>query len=233
MSIHISAEIGQIAPTVLMPGDPLRAQFFAETFLEDAVCFNRVRGMLGYTGTFSGKRVSTMGSGMGAPSFSIYMNELVREYDVKTVIRVGTCGALQPDLEIGDVILAIAASTDSHINRLQFGGVDYAPHADFGLLSKAHDAAWGLGSRLHVGSVVSSDIFYPDDPASWDVWAKYGVLAIEMETSALYTIAAKHKVAALSILTVSNSLVTHMEAPAKERERGYSQMAEIALSIIS
>ena len=232
MSIHIGAEKGQIAPIVLMPGDPRRAQFFAETLLEDAACFNEVRGMLGYTGSFNGKRISIMGSGMGIPSFSIYMTELVRFYGVKTVIRVGTCGALQADLKLGDVILAMSASTDSNVNRLRFKGMDYAPHPDFELLRKAHSAAQARGLNVRVGNVFSGDTFYDDDPDWWKLWADYGVLAVDMETSALYTLGAKLGVATLALMTVSDSLVEHREAPAGERERGYSLMAEIALEIL-
>ena len=231
MSIHIGAEPGQIARTVLMPGDPLRAKYFAETLLEDAVCFNEVRGMLGYTGQYKGKAVSFMGSGMGMPTLSIYINELVTEYNVKTIIRVGTCGAFQPYLKIGDIVLAMTASTDSHVNKLRFGGMDYAPAANFDLLLKAYETAKELGIDAHVGGMFAGDTFYHDDPGWWKKWADYGVLVVEMETSALYTLAAKFKIAALSILTVSDSLVTGEAASAEQREKGYSKMAEIALEI--
>ena len=208
MSIHIGAELGQIASTVLMPGDPMRAKHFAETMLENAVCFNEVRGMLGYTGQYKGKSVSVMGSGMGMPTLSIYVNELVTEYNVKSIIRVGTCGAFQPYLKIGDVVLAMTSSTDSYVNKLRFGGMDYAPAASFDLLLKAYEAAQKLGIRVHVGGMFAGDTFYNDDPDWWKIWAEYGVLVVEMETNALYTLAAKFKVDALSILTVSDSLVT-------------------------
>ncbi|NIM92179.1 MAG: purine-nucleoside phosphorylase [Anaerolineales bacterium] len=231
MSIHIGAKEGQIAPTVLLPGDPLRAKHFAETMLEDAVCYNEVRGMLGYTGHYEGKRVSVMGSGMGIPSMSIYVHELVNDYQVKTLIRVGTCGALQPDLKIGDIVLAMAGSTDSHINRLRFAGMDYAPTASFHLLLKAYEMAKELGLSVNAGSVFSGDTFYDDDPEWWKKWAAYGALVVDMETAGLYTLAAKFKVDALSIMTVSNSLVTGEESTAQQRERDFTQMAKIALEI--
>jgi len=231
MSIHIGAEPGQIAHTVLLPGDPMRAKFFAETLLEDAICFNKVRGMLGFTGHYGDKRVSVMGSGMGIPSLSIYVNELVSDYGVTTLMRVGTCGALQPDLEIGDIVLAMSASTDSHVNRLRFGGMDYAPTANFDLLMRAHKAAHALGIKVRVGGMFSSDTFYEDDPDWWKLWAAYGALVCEMETAGLYTLAAKANVRALSILTISDSLVTGAAATSEDREKSYSKMAEIALAI--
>ena len=229
MSIHIGADKRDIAPSILLPGDPLRAKFIAETLLEKPTCFNEVRGMLGFTGTYQGKRVSVMGTGMGIPSHSIYVHELIAEYDVKTLIRVGTCGALQPDLEIGDVVLAMSASTDSHVNRLRFDGMDFAPTASFELLLKAHEAAKAGGADVRVGNIVSSDTFYHDDPESWKRWAAFGVLAVEMETAGLYTLAAKFKVDALSILTVTDNLTTHERVSSEQRERGFSRMAEIAL----
>lgn len=231
VSIHIGAEPGQIAPTVLLPGDPRRAKFIAETLLDDATCFNEVRGMLGYTGSYGGKRVSVMGTGMGIPSHSIYVHELIAEHHVKRLIRVGTCGALQPDLEIGDVVLAMAASTDSHVNKLRFDGCDFAPTASFSLLLDAHEAATARGIGVRVGGILSSDTFYDDDPDSWRKWAAFGTLVVEMETAGLYTLAAKFGVDALSILTVSDSLVTHVATSAEEREKGFIRMAEIALEI--
>jgi purine-nucleoside phosphorylase len=231
VSIHIAAKEGQIAPTVLLPGDPLRAKHIAETMLENAVCYNEVRGMLGYTGRYEGKRVSVMGSGMGIPSLSIYVHELVTEYHVKTLIRVGTCGALQPDLKLGDIVLAVSGSTDSHINKLRFEGMDYAPTASFQLLLKAYETAKELGDRVYVGSIFTSDTFYADDPEWWKRWAAYGALAVEMETVGLYTLAAKFKVDALSVLTVSDHLVTGERSTTQQRERGFTQMAKIALDI--
>ena len=222
MSIHIGATQGQIAPTILLPGDPMRAKHFAETMLEDVICFNEVRGMLGYTGRYGDKLVSVMGSGMGIPTLSIYVNELVNEYGVKTLIRVGTCGAFQPYLKLGDIVLAMSASTDSNINRLRFDGMDYAPTAHFPLLLKAYAAALQRQARVYVGGMFSSDTFYHDDPDWWKKWADYGVLVVEMETSALYTLAAKFKIDALTILTVSDSLATGESALQRLRraERG-------------
>jgi purine-nucleoside phosphorylase len=231
VSIHIGAKQGQIAPTVLLPGDPLRAKNFAETMLVDVICYNEIRGMLGYTGRYGDKRVSVMGTGMGMPTLSIYVNELVTEYEVKTLIRVGTCGALQPYLKVGDIVLAMTASTDSHINKLRFGGMDFAPAASFDLLLKAYEAAKERGINVHVGSIFSSDTFYGDDPDWWKKWAAYGALVCEMETNGLYTLAAKFKVDALSVLTVSDSLVTGEFSTAEQRERDFPQMAKIALEI--
>ncbi|MBN1140158.1 MAG: purine-nucleoside phosphorylase [Anaerolineae bacterium] len=231
MSMHIGAKQGEIAPTVLLPGDPLRARFFAETMLGDAVCFNQVRGMLGYTGYYAGQRVSVMGTGMGIPSSSIYIHELISDYQVKTLIRVGTCGALQPDLGIGDIVLAMAASTDSNINRLVFQGMDFAPTASFELLLAAYQAAEARAIPVRVGSILSSDRFYIDDPDWWKQWAAYGTMACEMETAGLYTLAAKFGVRALAVLTVSDSLVTKAAATAEQRERNFTRMAEIALQV--
>ena len=231
MSIHIGAEKGQIAPTVLLPGDPMRARAIAETMLEDVVCYNEVRGMLGFTGRYRDKRVSVMGSGMGIPTLSIYVNELVADYGVKTLIRVGTCGAFQPDLKVGDIVLAMTASTDSHINKLRFKGMDYAPAASFDLLLKAYEVARERGIQVQVGPIFSGDTFYGDDPDWWKQWAAFGVLVCEMESNGLYTLAAKFSVDALSILTVSDSLVTGELATAEQRERDFPLMAEIALEI--
>lgn len=231
MSIHIGASPGQIAPTILLPGDPLRARHIAQTMLEDAFCFNEVCGMLGFTGYHEGKRVSIMGTGMGMPTLSIYVNELVSEYGVKTLIRVGTCGAFQPYLKVGDLVLPMTSSTNSHVNKLRFHGMDYAPAASFPLLLKAYEAAKARTARVFVGGIFSSDTFYTDDPDAWKIWADYGALVTEMETNALYTLAAKFKVDALSILTVSDSLVTGESATPEQRERDFPLMAEIALEI--
>ena len=231
MSIHIAAKQGEIAPTVLLPGDPLRAKHIAETMLEDVFVYNEVRGMLGYTGRYGDKRVSVMGSGMGIPTLSIYVHELVTEYQVKTLIRVGTCGAFQPYLKIGDIVLPMTSSTDSHINKLRFQGMDYAPAASFDLLLKAYETAKERGVRIFVGGIFASDQFYHDDPEWWMIWADYGVLTVEMETSALYTLAAKFKVDALSVLTVSDLLVSGEFASTEQRERGFKQRAEIALEV--
>jgi purine-nucleoside phosphorylase len=187
--------------------------------------------MWGYTGRYGDKEISVMGSGMGMPTLSIYVNEMLSQYGVKTLIRVGTCGAFQPYLKIGDIVLAMAASTDSSINKLRFGGMDYAPVADFKLLQKAVQSARECGVEPYVGGIFSGDTFYHDDPDWWKKWADYGILVCEMESSALYTLAAKYKVSALSILTVSDSLATGEESPPAQREKSFTQMAEIALAI--
>jgi purine-nucleoside phosphorylase len=231
MSYHIAAQPGQIAPTILLPGDPMRAKFIAETFFTDAFCFNTIRGMLGFTGEYQGKRVSVMGTGMGMPTLSIYVNELINDYGVTTLMRVGTCGAFQPYLKVGDLILPMTSSTNSQVNRLRFNGMDYAPAASFPLLLKAYEAAQARGANVYVGGIFSSDTFYTDDPGWWKFWAGYGLLATEMETTALYTLAAKFHVAALTILTVSDSLATGEFATAEQRERNFPLMAEIALEI--
>ena len=231
MSIHIGAEQGQIAPTILLPGDPLRARHIAETMLEDAICFNEVRGMLGYTGSYKDRRVSVMGSGMGQPSLAIYLNELVIDYGVKTLIRIGTCGAFQPYLKVGDIVLPLTASTDSHMNRLRFKGMDYAPAASFDLLLKAYEAFRARGTSVYVGGIFSGDTFYNDDPDWWKIWAEFGALVCEMETNSLYTLAAKFKVDALSLLTVSDNIVTGESSTAEQRERDFPLTAKIALEI--
>lgn len=228
MSIHIGAKPGEIAETVLLPGDPLRAKYIAETFLENPVCYNEVRGMYGYTGTYKGKRISVQGTGMGAPSISIYVNELIQSYDVKNLIRVGTCGAIQKDVKVRDVILAMSASTDSRMNQLTFKGIDYAPTANFDLLKKAYDAGVEKGLDLKVGNVFTADTFYNDN-AEHEKWAKYQILAIEMESSALYTLAAKYGRKALSVLTVSDHIITGEETTSEERQTTFNEMIEVAL----
>lgn len=229
MSIHIAAKPGQIADRILLPGDPLRAKFIAETFLEGAECFNEVRNMLGFTGTFKGVRVSVMGTGMGMPSLSIYVNELIRDYGVKKLIRVGTCGALRAEVKLRDTILAMSSSTDSAINRIRFNGMDYAPTASFPLLMNAWEAARESGFSPFVGPVLSSDSFYTENPEQWKLWAKFGVIGVEMETAELYTLAAKYDVQALSILTVSDHLVTKEMTSSAERQTSFKTMVETAL----
>ena len=231
MSIHINAKTGEIAKTVLLPGDPLRAKFVAEKLLENARCYNTVRGMLGFTGEYKGKTVSVQGTGMGIPSISIYAHELITGYNVQNLIRVGSCGSIQPNLRLKDVILAMSASTDSNVNKMRFQGKDYAPAASFTLLKNAYAAAEKLGIAVHVGSIFSTDLFYHDDPDYWKVWADYNILALEMESAALYTLAAKFKVNALSLLTVSDQLITGEASSSDEREKSFTQMIEIALEI--
>ncbi|HET8559473.1 MAG TPA: purine-nucleoside phosphorylase [Marmoricola sp.] len=229
MSIHLAAAPGDIAPTVLLPGDPLRARWIAETFLDGAKCYSEVRGMYGYTGTWQGTPVSVQGSGMGQPSLAIYVNELFDEYDVQQVVRVGSCGALSPDLSLRDVVLASGACTDSSMNRLRFHGLDYAPVADFALLRAAYDAATTLGVTPHVGLVLSSDSFYSPRPELVQPLADHGVLAVEMEASALYTLAASRRRRALTVCTVSDHIVNGNQTSAAERERSFEPMVEIAL----
>lgn len=229
MSIHIAAKPGQIADRILLPGDPLRAKFIAETFLEGAERFNEVRNMFGYTGAYKGIKVSVMGTGMGMPSLSIYVNELIRDYGVKKLIRVGTCGGMHRDINIRDMILAMSASTDSAVNKIRFNGMDYAPTANFSLLMNCWDAAKENGFNPYVGPVLSSDSFYTEDPEQWKLWARFGVLGVEMETAELYTLAAKYGVQALSILTVSDHLVTGEVTSSEERQLTFKAMLETAL----
>ena len=231
MSIHIGASKGDIAETILLPGDPLRAKWIAESFFENPVCFNEVRGMLGYTGTYQGKRVSVMGTGMGVPSISIYAHELITQFGVKNLIRVGSSGSYQEHIKIRDVVLAMAASSNSGVNELRFGGADYAPTANFELFQKAVDAAKKKNIPIKAGNVFTSDEFYADDFESYKKWSKFGVLCVEMETAGLYTVAAKHNAKALTILTISDSLVTGEHTTSKERETTFKDMIEIALEL--
>ncbi|TCB98877.1 purine-nucleoside phosphorylase [Micromonospora zingiberis] len=233
MSTHIGAKPGEIAERVLMPGDPLRAKWIAETFLEGASCYSTVRGMLGFTGRWNGVEVSVQGSGMGMPSASIYAHELVNEYGVKSLIRVGSCGALTEDLQLRDVIAASGSSTDSNMNRVRFDGlIDYAPVADFGLLRTSVEVAERRGIAMRVGPILAADAFYTDRPDLYDRLADYGVLAVEMESAALYTIAARFKARALTLLTVSDHIKTGEKTTSQEREQTFSQMVEIALDTI-
>lgn len=229
MSIHISASRGDVAEAILLPGDPLRAQYIAETFLDKPVRFNQVRNMFGYTGTWKGQRVSVMGTGMGMPSLSIYVNELIRDYGVKKLVRVGTCGGLHASVQVRDVILGLSASTDSAVNKVRFRGMDYAPAPSFRLLNAAYQAALARKVPVHVGKIVSSDSFYTFDPNQWKLWAQFGVLGVEMEAAELYTLAAQHGVEALAVLTVSDHLVTGGDTSSEERERSFGAMVELGL----
>lgn len=231
MSTHIGAKEGQIAETILLPGDPLRAKYIADNYLEDVICYNEVRGMYGYTGTYKGKRISVQGTGMGVPSISIYVNELIQSYGVKKLIRVGTCGAIQENIKVRDVILAMTSCTTSGINRRRFNGMDFAPAASFKLLKKAYDVAEEKGIPVTVGNILTSDLFYDDIPNSFKMWADYGVLAIEMESTALYTLGAKYGVDTLSILTVSDNIITGEETNSDERQKTFTKMMEIALEL--
>lgn len=229
MSLHIGAQPGEIADFVLMPGDPLRAEWIAETFLEEVRCYNRIRGMLGFTGTFRGQRVSVQGSGMGIPSALIYYTELIREYGVKTIIRVGTAGALQKGLQLRDIVIALSASTTSGINSEVFAHGEFSPTADFNLLEQALEGARKLGISYTAGNILSADTFYPLPEGSYKPWADHGVLCVEMETAGLYTLAARHGVRALSILTISDSLVSGEQTSPEQRERSFSDMVNLAL----
>jgi purine-nucleoside phosphorylase len=229
MSLHINAPDNSIASTVLMPGDPLRAKFIADTYLENPTCYNEVRGMLGFTGTYRGERISVQGSGMGMPSIAIYATELIKEYRVANLIRVGTCGAMQPNVQMRDIVLAQTASTDSSSNKDTFRGWDFAPCADFFLLQNAYETARRAGIAPHVGNILSTDVFYREDKSVTDRLIQHGVLAVEMESSALYTIAARHQARALSVLTVSDHLLTGESTSAEERQTSFRAMMEIAL----
>ncbi len=207
----------------------MRAKYIAETFLQDIVQYNNVRGMLGFTGTYKGKKVSVQGTGMGVPSIGIYSHELIAEYGCKNLIRVGTAGSLQENVKIRDVVLAMSASTDSAINKLRFNGADYAPTANAELLFKAYEVGKAKGLSMKAGNILTSDTFYGDEPEAWKKWAKFGVLCVEMETAQLYTTAAKFGVNALTILTISDSLVTGEATSAEERQLTFNDMIEVAL----
>ena len=229
MSVHIAAKNGEIADTVLLPGDPKRAKWIAENFLENAVCYTDIRGMLGFTGTYKGKRISVQGTGMGIPSMSIYITELMKDYGVKTLIRVGSAGSYQEDVKIRDIVVALSASTDSNINNRRFKGASFAPTVNFDLLSKVLKTAEEKNIKIKAGNILTSDEFYNDDPSYFKKWAEFGVLAVEMETAALYTLASKYKAKALSILTISDSLVSPEITSSEEREKTFNEMIELAL----
>ena len=214
---------------MLLPGDPLRAQWIAAEFLEDATCYSRVRNMLGFTGTFRGERISVQGSGMGQPSLAIYAHELFRDYGAAQMVRVGSCGALVDSLRLRDVVLAISAATDSAMNRLRFHGLDFAPAADFGLLRAAYQIALDRGVDPVVAQIFSSDSFYPSRPELVNLLVEHGVVAAEMEANALYTLAAKYRRKALAICTVSDLISTGEETSAHEREQTFAEMVQIAL----
>ena len=230
MSTHIAAKPGEIADTILLPGDPLRAKWIAETFLEKPVLYSSVRNMFGFTGTYQGHRVSVQGTGMGAPSIGIYAHELFDEYGVQKAIRVGTSGGLAPT-KLRDVVIAMTASTDSNINRRDNNGLDFAPSANFELLEKAVSKARELGIDFHVGGIASGDLFY-DNTDSLEQWKKLGILALEMETNQLYTLAAKFRRQALSIVTVSDMMDGSGHTSSEERETGFRAMVEIALATL-
>lgn len=233
MSAHNNAKKGDIADFVLLPGDPKRAKLIAETFLTDVICYNEVRGMLGYTGFYNGKRISVQGTGMGMPSISIYITELIEEYGVETLVRVGSCGSIQDDVNMMDIVLAMSACTDSGMNKFKFNGNDFAPTANFELLKKAYEIAEQSEIKAHTGSILTSDFFYTEshlgDP--FLNWKTYGVLAVDMETAALYSIAAKYRKKALAILTVSDHILRKEALSADDRQNSFKQMIEFALQL--
>jgi purine-nucleoside phosphorylase len=226
---HIQAGPGEIAEAILLPGDPLRAELIAQTFFTDVHCFNRVRGMLGFTGTYKGQQVSVMGTGMGMPSISIYATELIRFYGVKTAIRVGSAGGLREEVKVRDLVIAMSTHTNSNLVSRYFDGIVYAPTADYSLLSAAARLAGERGLNAHVGPIFTSDAFYDDNPDTFTRLAAHGTLAVEMEGAALYTIAAREQVRALVIATISDHLVTHEALSSDERQTGFMSMAELAL----
>ncbi|MFT6225304.1 MAG: purine-nucleoside phosphorylase [Paracoccaceae bacterium] len=230
MTIHIGAAPGAIAQTVLMPGDPLRAKWAAETFLEDVICVNEVRGMLGFSGQWRGNPVTIQGSGMGMPSLSIYANELIRDYGVKTLIRIGSAGAMREDVALRDVVLAMTASSISTPSRGMFKEMNFAPCADWTLLHAAHAAAVARGVTTHVGGIYSSDVFYDERPDLNKELTRHNVLAVEMEAAELYILAARHGCRALAVLTISDHLLTHESLPAQDRQSSFGDMVEIALA---
>ena len=232
MSLHIEAKPCEIADRILLPGDPLRAKYIAETFIDNAACYNHVRNILGYTGTYKGKRVSVQGTGMGIPSISIYATELMRDYGVKKLIRVGTCGAMRNDIQLRDILIAQGATTDSSIVRNIFGGsINYAPLADFDLLRTAYEKAAQGNYAVRVGNIISVDRFY-DDEIDNPKLVDYGIMGVEMETAALYILATKYKRQALGLFTVSDHLMTNEHCTAEERQTSFDDMIKIALETI-
>ncbi|GEN56472.1 purine nucleoside phosphorylase DeoD-type [Halolactibacillus alkaliphilus] len=233
MSFHLDAKKGEVADKVLLPGDPLRAKYIAETFLEDATCYNNVRNMLGYTGTYNGVKVSIQGTGMGIPSAILYIHELINDYGVKDLIRVGTCGALQKDVKIRDVIIAQATTTDSSLMFKEFNPVYFAPVGNFDLLFKAYNLGKASGLNLNVGNVYSSDSFYSDNQALTNKLSDYGVLGVEMETAGLYYLGSKFNVNTLSLLTVSDHLITGEQTTSEERQTTFNDMITVALDTLT
>ena len=231
-SIHIDAEIGDIAETVFLPGDPVRAKFIAENYLENPVCFNEIRGNFGYTGTYKGHRISVMGTGMGIPSISIYLHELINVYGCRNLIRIGSCGSYQEDVKLRDVVLAIAASTDSNYQYTYHLPGIYAPCADFDLLLAARKSADAQGITTKIGNVASVDVFYDDDPDTWKKWAKMGILGVEMEAAALYMNAARYGAKALAMMTVSDRFTDDDKLTPEEREQGFDDMIRTAMGMV-
>ncbi|MGI6206159.1 MAG: purine-nucleoside phosphorylase [Anaerovoracaceae bacterium] len=231
-SIHIGAELGDIAETVLLPGDPLRAKFIAENYLENPVCFNEIRGNFGYTGTYKGNRVSVMGTGMGMPSISIYAHELITVYGCKNLIRIGSAGSYQEDVHTRDLVMAVASSTDSNFENTYHLPGHFSPCADFDLMVAAKTCAIEQGIDIKAGNVASVDVFYDDDPDTWKSWAKMGVLAVEMESAALYINAARYGARALTLVTISDNFVTGEKLTPDEREKSFTEMITVALEML-
>ncbi|WP_426370092.1 purine-nucleoside phosphorylase [Pseudocolwellia sp. HL-MZ7] len=229
---HIEAASNEFAKTVLMPGDPLRAKFIAENFLDDAKCVTRVRNILGYTGTYKGQPISVMGSGMGIPSISIYATELYKDYGVENIIRIGSCGAVRDDINVGDVIVGMSASTDSNVNRMRLNQCDFAATADFGLLQKVANTADKLNKKIRVGNVFTADLFYTPQPEMFALMEKYGILAVEMEAAGLYGVAAEYDKKALAVFTVSDHIKTGESMSADERETSFKDMMELTLESV-
>ncbi|WP_018693265.1 purine-nucleoside phosphorylase [Algicola sagamiensis] len=226
---HINANPGDFAEVCLMPGDPLRAKYIAEKYLKDVQQITDVRNMFGFTGTYKGKRISIMGHGMGVPSVSIYATELIKDYGVKKIIRIGSAGAVRDDIQLRDVVVAMGASTDSGVNRSRLKGHDFAAIADFDLMQKAVNAAKEKSVDVRVGNVFTADLFYSPDSEIFSVLNKYGVLAVEMEAAGLYGVAAEFGAQALTILTVSDHILTGEQTTAEERQTTFNEMVEIAL----
>ncbi|WP_386690708.1 Purine nucleoside phosphorylase DeoD-type [Lonepinella sp. MS14434] len=232
MTPHINAPEGAFADVVLMPGDPLRAKFIAEKFLDNVQEVTNVRNMLGYTGTYKGRRISVMGHGMGIPSCSIYSKELITEYGVKKIIRVGSCGAVRQDVKVRDVVIGIGACTDSKVNRIRFRDNDFAAIADFDMAQAAVQVAKNKGVKVRTGNLFSADLFYSPDVAMFDVMEKYGILGVEMEAAGIYAVAAEYGAKALCICTVSDHIRTGEQTSSEERQLTFNEMIEIALDSV-
>ncbi|GIU45880.1 purine-nucleoside phosphorylase [Shewanella algidipiscicola] len=233
MTPHINAPTGAFAKTVLMPGDPLRAKYIAENFLENPKLVTDVRNMLGYTGEYQGKPISVMGSGMGIPSMSIYAKELITEYGVENIIRIGSCGAISDKIKLMDVVIAMGASTDSAVNRSRFANTDFAMIADFNLLSLAVDAAKKQEANYHVGNLYSSDLFYSSDESRYDLMEKYGILGVEMEAAGLYGVATEYGAKALAMMTVTDHIRQGLHLTAEERQETLNEMIKLTLEAVS
>jgi purine-nucleoside phosphorylase len=229
---HIEAQQGDFAKTVLMPGDPLRAKYIAETFLDDAKCVTSVRNMFGYTGTYKGKAISVMGSGMGVPSVSIYATELYKDYGVENIIRIGSCGAVRDDIKVRDIVIGMAASTDSNVNRMRFNNIDFAACADFSLLKKVVDTAEKMNMPVHVGNIFTADLFYTPQPELFKTMEELAILAVEMEAAGLYGVAAEYGKSALTVLTVSDHIKSGEQTTSAERETTFKDMMILTLESI-